>query len=106
MNLLFVCSRNQWRSPTAEVVFREYNGIQTRSAGTASSARNRLSEKTILWADLVFVMEKHHREQIENRFPETSSVREIIVLDTPDEYGFMDAELVAELKARVEPYLL
>ncbi len=106
MNLLFVCSRNQWRSPTAELVFREYDGIQTRSVGTASSARNRLSEKTILWADLVFVMEKHHREQLESRFPETALSREIIVLDIPDEYGFMDAELVAELKARVEAHLL
>ncbi|NYN06569.1 phosphotyrosine protein phosphatase, partial [Salmonella enterica subsp. enterica serovar Typhimurium] len=24
MNVLFICSRNQWRSPTAEQVFRRY----------------------------------------------------------------------------------
>lgn len=105
MNILFICSRNQWRSPTAEKIFREYAGVQTRSAGTAASARNRLSEKTLLWADLVFVMEKAHRAQIQQRFPEVVASKEIIVLDLPDEYGYMDEELIAELKARVEPYL-
>lgn len=105
MNLLFVCSRNQWRSPTAEMVFRNYEGLHTRSAGIASSARNRISEKTLWWADLIFVMEKHHREQIEKRFPEIAATKEIVVLDLPDDYGYMDPELIEELKARVQPYL-
>ena len=34
MNLLFVCSRNQWGSPTVESIYKNYSGINVKSAGT------------------------------------------------------------------------
>ena len=104
MNLLFVCSRNQWRSPTAEQIFnkRPYN---TRSAGTAGSARIKLSEKLIIWADLIFVMEKKHKTVIQERFSTILNDKLIIVLDISDDYKFMDQELVEMLKLAVNPYL-
>jgi len=34
LKLLFICSRNRWRSLTAEKIFDGANGIQARSAGT------------------------------------------------------------------------
>jgi protein-tyrosine-phosphatase len=36
--VLFVCSRNQWRSPTAERVFATRPGLEVRSAGVDKSA--------------------------------------------------------------------
>lgn len=33
MNVLFVCGRNKWRSPTAEQVFADWPGIVCASAG-------------------------------------------------------------------------
>ena len=40
--LLFICSRNQWRSPTAEDLFRDHAEYEARSAGTSDSARVRV----------------------------------------------------------------
>lgn len=60
MNILFVCSRNQWRSPTAETIYKNTSGLFVKSAGTEPSAKIRINYKHILWADLIFVMEKKH----------------------------------------------
>lgn len=105
MNLLFVCSRNQWRSPTAEAIFKNHESHQAKSAGTEPSARIRLTEKLLQWADIVFVMEKKHRQRIQQKFPDLVNEKEIVVLDIPDEYQFMDEELVMSLKTAVSPYL-
>jgi predicted protein tyrosine phosphatase len=104
LNLLFVCSRNQWRSPTAERIFRrdQYN---TRSAGTAGSAKTKLSEKLILWADVIFVMEKRHKSIIQERFGDVVEDKELIILSIPDEYQYMDEELIELLEASVNPHL-
>lgn len=105
MNLLFVCSKNQWRSPTAEEIYKNHPGIYVRSAGTEPTARIKLSLKTILWADLIFVMEKKHRERIIQNFKEEMPDRKIVVLDISDDYKFMDPELIEDIKAKVDFYL-
>lgn len=105
MNLLFICSRNQWRSPTAEALYRNRQGFRARSAGTEPSARTRVTAGMLTWADRVFVMEKKHRQRLQDRFPEETAEHDIIVLDIPDEYHFMDEELVLLLEAAIEPYL-
>jgi len=105
MNLLFICSRNQWRSPTAEVIFKNYANHQAKSAGTEPSARIKINEKLLLWADIVFVMEKKHKQRIQQKFSYLVNDKQIIVLDIPDEYQFMDEELVLSLKTAVLPYL-
>lgn len=46
-NLLFVCSKNQWRSPTAEQVWRRHPGLSVRSAGTSHQARQTVSEDDV-----------------------------------------------------------
>lgn len=68
MNILFICSRNQWRSPTAETIFRNNKGLSVRSAGTEPSAKTRVNAKLLEWADHVFVMEKRHKQRIEENF--------------------------------------
>ena len=60
MKLLFVCSRNRRRSPTAEIAFSGLPDIEVMSAGTAVDAENPVSAELIDWADIVFVMEMAH----------------------------------------------
>ena len=105
LHVLFVCSRNQWRSPTAEKVFGRRGDLLVRSAGLASSARVRLGDAHLAWADIVFVMEESHREQLRERHRAATRGKPVHVLDIPDEYGFMNEELVAILEAAVTPIL-
>jgi len=103
--ILFVCSANLQRSPTAEQVFRNLSDEwQTKSAGILpSSGRNPLTQKLIDWADLILVMESQHEEYIHNNFE--SDADKIKVLDIPDIYARNDPELIQELKKKVLPIL-
>ena len=105
MNLLFVCSRNQWRSPTAEAIYKNIDGIFVKSAGTEPSARIKINMKRLMWADIVFVMEKRHKQRLNENFRDIIAEKELVVLDIPDEYQFMDEELIDLIKTSVSPYL-
>lgn len=105
MNVLFICSRNKWRSPTAERIFKDYPGIRTQSAGTSGSSAAKVSSKSISWADLIFVMEKKHQVILLEKFPVEIHGKKVAVLDIEDEYQYMDEDLIDELKAKVDPYL-
>jgi len=102
-NLLFICSKNQWRSPTAELLFKDHPIHVARSAGTSDKARVKVSQKMIDWADVIFVMERKHRDMIQQRF--TFSNQPVIVLEILDEYQFGDAELIKILKYSLVGYL-
>ena len=105
MRLLFLCSRNQWRSPTAEKVYQNDARVEVRSAGVSPAARCRVSEKLLRWADRVLVMEHAHKQRLREQFPELVRELRIEVLDIPDDYEFMNPELVALIRERVEPLL-
>lgn len=105
VKLLFVCSRNRWRSPTAEKVFDGLVGHQARSAGTEASARIRVTAGHIGWADIVFVMEKKHLRRLQDKFPEALAGKRVICLNIPDDYQFMQPELIELLQSTVPPYL-
>lgn len=105
MNILFVCSRNIWRSPTAETIYKNRQDHKVKSAGTEPSAKNKVSSKDILWADIIFAMEKKHRLRLLGRFPNEMTNKQLIILDIEDEYEYMDKELVEMIKLSVEPYL-
>jgi predicted protein tyrosine phosphatase len=95
LKVLFVCSRNQWRSPTAERVWRRLPGVEVRSAGVSGEARRVVRAEDIAWADRVFVMEATHKKRLAALFPERCATARIEVLEVPDDYRFMDPELVA-----------
>ncbi len=105
MRLLFLCSRNQWRSPTAEKVYQNDPRVEVRSAGVSASARCRVSENLLRWADRVLVMEHAHKQRLREQFPELVPDLRIDVLDIPDDYEFMNPELVTLIRERVEPLL-
>ena len=102
--LLFVCSRNKCRSLTAEWVFRGKPGLDVRSAGTESQARIKVTAGLIGWADIIFCMEKKHVERLQDKFAEALEGKSLFCLNIPDDYEFMDAELVELLKGAVEEH--
>ncbi|MCD9029165.1 low molecular weight protein tyrosine phosphatase family protein [Luteimonas sp. BDR2-5] len=104
-NVLFVCSRNRLRSPTAEQVFADWPGIETSSAGLDHDAENPLTPELLRWADLVFVMERAHRTRLSTRFRAGLGRARIVCLDIPDRYGYMAPDLVDLLQARVARHL-
>jgi predicted protein tyrosine phosphatase len=89
IKLLFICSRNKWRSLTAEKIFDGLNGYEVRSAGTEEGARIKVTEGHIGWSDLIFVMEKKHLRRLKDKFSNMLNSKQIICLDIPDEsiYG-------------------
>lgn len=105
MNLLFICSKNQWRSPTAEAIFKNDPLHQARSAGTSPNARIKVSEKLLNWADIIFVMEKKHKQLLNEKFADALTHKTIIILNIPDEYQYMDDELIENIQISVAPYL-
>ena len=105
MHLLFLCSRNHWRSPTAEAVYQNDPRVEVRSAGVSASARRRVTEKLLLWADLVLVMEHWQKKRLREDFSEIFPDLRIEVLDIPDDYEFMDPCLMEMIRQRVEPLI-
>lgn len=101
LNVLFICSRNQWRSPTAEKVWRSHPQLSVRSAGTSPNAKRQVSASDIVWAEVVFVMEEKHKSRLVAEFGRLLEHKRLHVLDIPDEYRFMDPELVEELERSV-----
>ncbi|UYV15921.1 low molecular weight protein tyrosine phosphatase family protein [Porphyrobacter sp. ULC335] len=104
-NILFICSQNRLRSPTAEQVFAEHPGIQVSSAGTNQDAENPLTTELVAWADIIVVMERQHRTKLQKRFRNALRGQRVICLDIPDDYDFMDPELVRLLKSRMAQHL-
>jgi predicted protein tyrosine phosphatase len=102
--LLFICSRNRLRSPTAEQVFSG-PGIETDSAGLAPDADCVVSAEQLEWADLMFVMERQHRAKLKQRFAVSLLGKKVVCLDVPDRYQFMQPELVALLERKVGQHL-
>ena len=104
-NLLFVCSQNKLRSPTAEQVFSTYPGVEAMSAGTNNDAVTPLGGELVEWADVIFVMERSHLNKLRAKFKAYLNGKRVICLDIPDEYEFMDPALVGLLQAKVGRYL-
>lgn len=105
VKILFVCSRNRIRSLTAEHHLAGRRGLAVRSAGTAPSARVRVTAGHIGWADVVAVMEKRHQEQLAARFPEEFASTRVVCLHIPDDYAYGDEELLDLIEAGVAPLL-
>ena len=104
-HVLFICSQNRLRSPTAEHVFASWPGIETASAGLNQGADNPVTPELVAWADLIFVMERRHRSKLSTNFRRHLCDQKVVCLDIPDEFDFMAPELVALLEARVPRHL-
>ena len=105
MNLLFVCTENRLRSPTAELVFSAYPNLEVLSAGTNKDAETTVSGDLIEWADIVFVMEKMHQSKLAKKFKEQLKNKRLICLAIPDDYAYMQPELIRLLKNKVAQHI-
>lgn len=103
--ILFLCSQNKLRSPTAEAIFADHPKIDVDSAGLNHDAEVSLSEEQVQWADLIIVMEKAHRNRLNQKFKTALAGKRIAVLNIPDDYDYMDPDLIALLKSRCANYI-
>jgi predicted protein tyrosine phosphatase len=104
-HVLFVCGRNRLRSPTAEAIFSSLDGVEVASAGVSDDADTPVDAELLEWADIVFVMEKSHREKLNSRFRAALRNTRVVCLDIPDKFAFMDPQLVRLLRAKAGPLL-
>jgi predicted protein tyrosine phosphatase len=103
--VLFLCSQNRLRSPTAERLFSTWPGVEVESAGLNHDATVPVDAELLAWADLVVVMERAHRNRLSRRFRSSLGGKRIVCLDIPDDFEYMEPALVALLERKV-PSLL
>ncbi len=103
-NILVVCGRNKKRSRTAEYIFKNDDRFNIRSVGLSPKSNRKISENDLNWADLVFVMETEQRAKIWELYRHLE-LPTIEILNIPDEYEFMDEELVELLTDRINDTL-
>jgi predicted protein tyrosine phosphatase len=103
--LLFICSQNRLRSPTAEAMFSKWPNVEAMSAGLNPNAELRVSAEMVEWADAIFVMEAAHKKKLCKEFNGPLKGKRVIVLGIPDEYDYMQKELIQLLELKVPKYL-
>lgn len=105
MKLLFLCSQNRRRSLTAEKIFNQYRNCEARSAGTEANSRVKVTAGMIGWADIIFCMEKKHIRRIKEKYAEELTNKQVVCLNIPDDFEYMDDELQEILISYVEEYI-
>ena len=105
MKLLFVCSANIDRSPTAERIYSDRSDLEVKSAGVSDYAKIPISSKLILWADIILCMEKKHKHKIKKLFPYITANKIIDYLGVPDIYGYMNINLVNMIREKTDAWL-
>ena len=99
-NMLVVCGRNKRRSRTAEFIFKNDSRFNIRSVGLSPSSDRKISEKDLLWSDLVLVMENNQKSKLQTLYPQVE-IKNLGVLQIPDDYEFMQPDLVEMLTDRI-----
>jgi len=97
---LFICGQNKWRSPTAEALFADVEGVEAISAGTNHDAETCVSGDLIEWADVIYVMERKHAKKVKAAFADLLKSTPLHVLGIADNYPFMDERLVGVIKSK------
>lgn len=103
--VLFVCRLNRHRSATAERIFCKRKDLDVRSAGTEEDALVRVNARMLQWADVIFAMDPMQVEALRRMFPAHPALERIVCLDIPDEFGFLQPQLVEMLNDRVPKHL-
>jgi len=79
--------------------------VETASAGLNNDAESPVTPELLKWSNTIFVMEKAHRNKLAKKFRAHLGGKRIICLDIPDEYEYMDPDLVKFMKAKVPKFL-
>jgi predicted protein tyrosine phosphatase len=102
VKLLFVCTVNRMRSATAHKIYESDERFEVKSAGTDKAANTVLTSELLEWADTIVVMEKTHRNIIQKNFKDIYKIKRITCLYVPDDYDFMQPELINLLRHSME----
>lgn len=103
-NILVVCGRNKRRSRSAEYIFKNDQRINIRSVGLSPKSNREIKEKDIEWADLILVMDQEQRARIRDTFRQITVPR-IEVLHVPDNYEYLDQDVLELLADRINATL-
>lgn len=103
--MLFVCTKNQVRSLTAQQVYRGRPDLEVRSAGLRDYATVPLTGELLQWADLVFVFSRRQQRVVEARFRDTAENKRVVCLHLPDRFEYKSTELIQKLTGKLRPYL-
>jgi len=102
---LFLCGKARKRSPTAADIAAQWDGIEADFAGLSNDADEHLSIEQIEWANIIFVMERRQRARLSKLFGSALKGKRIICLSVPDDYEYMQVELVALLTPKLLSHL-
>jgi len=104
---LFVCSAGLLRSPTGAALAIK-KGINARSCGSNFNyALIPCSANLINWADKIVFVNGENLWQLEDNFLGHKDLldqieRKKLVLNIPDNYEYMDSELVADFEGQID----
>ena len=101
--VLFVCRCNVDRSPTAEDLFKYWEGLEIKSAGVSVGATVPLTRELINWADEIYVMEFEQQQAVLKIVP--SAWKKIESLEIPDNYYRNQPELKQLINKKMKPYI-
>jgi len=104
-HILFICSQNKLRSPTAEQLYSDTPGLEVASAGLNNDAEVTVTPELLEWSDRIFVMERTHRNRLSKKFNPHLKGKRITVLDIPDDYDYMDGNLLMLLQQKLTPMI-
>ncbi len=93
------------RSPTAADLSARWDGIQADFAGLSNDADERLSTEHIEWATVIFVMERRQKTRLSQLFGSALKGRRVICLNIPDNYTYMQTELIEQLTPKLMSHL-
>ena len=80
-------------------------GLEAVSAGTNNDAEQPVTGDLIEWADTIIAMEREHRNRLNRKFRAQLKGKQLIVLGIPDDYDYMQPELVSLLRARLQRWI-
>jgi len=103
--ILFVCTQNKVRSLTAEHLYRSRPDLEVKSCGTATFAKNQLTNELLSWAEYVFVFDDFQLEVIARHFQKAAAEKPVICLGLADIFTYKSDALVVKLTTKLDPYL-
>jgi predicted protein tyrosine phosphatase len=105
IRLLFVCTSNILRSPTAENIYKNDIRFEVLSCGTDKDARVIICKPLIQWADFIICMEKEHEDMVNataGKYWDYQTPRlKNYILSIKDDYDYMQPELIELIKEKM-----
>ena len=100
-NILFICGKARKRSPTAAKLIAGWGVVNTDCASVGLDADTVVSLDEIEWADKIIVMELKQKKKLNSLFGTALRNKPIRCLSIPDNYEYMQDDLVGILTTKL-----